>query len=76
MTMAGLTPNQREDLFRSGQYSDFRITCNGSEFLLHRNVICTASDYMRVVCERDFKVSIIIGLLVLLTDVRKKGTAD
>lgn len=55
--MAGLNRDQRERFFRSGDYSDWRITCQGREWKVHRAIISQASDFFRVSCEKDFKVN-------------------
>ena len=62
VTMAGLTRKQGGELFRSGHHADFRITCKGHEWKVHKAIISQASDFFRIVCERDFKVRTVIDL--------------
>ena len=54
--MAGITSGFGE-LLRSGNYSDFKITCKGAEFNVHRAIVCSASDFFKALCDSGFKVS-------------------
>ena len=55
--MAGITAGLRS-LLDSGKYSDFKITCKGVEFKVHKAIICSASDFFSALCESGFKVSV------------------
>ncbi|KAL8650256.1 MAG: hypothetical protein Q9210_003927 [Variospora velana] len=44
-----------ESLFHSGRYSDFSIACRGREFRVHKTVLCKASKFFAVACDRGFK---------------------
>ncbi|KAK3941396.1 hypothetical protein QBC46DRAFT_448661 [Diplogelasinospora grovesii] len=42
-------------LFRTSAYSDFRITCGGYEFNVHKAVICPRSQFFAKACDGPFK---------------------
>lgn len=42
----------------SGEYADFRISCNGAIFPVHKMVLGSASDFFRIMFESDFKVGL------------------
>lgn len=54
--MAGVTSGFGE-LLRTGSYSDFKITCKGTEFKVHKAIVCSASDFFKTMCDSGFKVS-------------------
>lgn len=43
-----------EKLWRTGQYSDLTITCNGSQWKVHKAIVCLASDFFKACCN-NFK---------------------
>lgn len=45
-------------LLKSGDFSDFKITCDNEEFLVHRNIISTKSKFLAACVKGDFKVGI------------------
>lgn len=54
--MAGITSGFG-NLLDSGKYSDFKITCKGAEFKVHKAIVCSASDFFSALCDSGFKVS-------------------
>lgn len=41
---------------RSERFADFKMSCNGNEWMLHRGILASASKFLSVVVTRDFKV--------------------
>ncbi|KAF2207049.1 hypothetical protein CERZMDRAFT_4945, partial [Cercospora zeae-maydis SCOH1-5] len=39
-------------LFTSSDYSDLKITCDGSTWDVHRNIVCPASPFFKSCCEK------------------------
>lgn len=46
------------ELLKSGDFSDFKITCNEEEFLVHRAIISIKSKFLAACTKSDFKVSL------------------
>ena len=63
--MAGLDPVKALEMLQSGEYSDFTITCRGKEFKVHKMMICCESDFFKKCCEGNFKVGVLLLLLLL-----------
>ncbi|KAF3922550.1 hypothetical protein ABW21_db0205608 [Orbilia brochopaga] len=42
-------------LLESGKYSDLKITCGSKEWLVHKAIICTQSEYFAAICDSNFK---------------------
>ncbi len=53
--MAGITPSAYLGLLKSGDYSDLTITCQGTDFKVHRAVVCSGSTMIRAACNSDFE---------------------
>lgn len=45
------------EILKTGEFSDFTIDCQGTQFRVHRNVICRGSPVLYKVCAGSFKVS-------------------
>lgn len=56
--MAGVPGGDMERTLYTGEYADFRISCNGAIFPVHKMVLGSASDFFRVMFESDFKVGL------------------
>lgn len=44
------------ELLKSGLFSDFTIECRGSEFKVHKAIICPCSDFFKAACNPNFEV--------------------
>ena len=55
--MAGLSKVAQERLLRSGDFSDFKITCHGKEWRVHKGILCAGSNFFDKMCKSGFKVS-------------------
>jgi hypothetical protein len=55
--MAGLNEKTYLSFLKSGQYSDFTISCGNVKFQVHRIVICSESDMLTAACNGNFKVN-------------------
>ncbi|KAK4461260.1 hypothetical protein QBC42DRAFT_178888, partial [Cladorrhinum samala] len=42
-------------LYSSGEYSDLVISCGGREYHVHRNIVCTQSEFFSAACRGSFK---------------------
>ena len=51
--MAGLSTSMFRKLLHCGDHSDFRITCRGIEFEVHKLIIASASEFFRVVSAKE-----------------------
>lgn len=55
--MAGLSAAALFNLFSTGQYLDFTVTCKDHEFKVHKTVICPESHFFQSVCKGNFQVT-------------------
>ncbi|KAK6347329.1 hypothetical protein TWF696_007399 [Orbilia brochopaga] len=50
------------DFLKSGKFSDFKITCRGEEWKVHKVILCSQSEYFARACEADFKEKAAAGI--------------
>jgi hypothetical protein len=43
-------------LLDSSKYSDLTIQCDDQQWLVHKSIVCSQSDFFSAACDRDFKV--------------------
>lgn len=59
--MASINSKAFEALLRTGEYSDFTITCHGTEFKVHKNILGTGSGFFKALFRNECQVSDMIG---------------
>jgi BTB/POZ domain len=40
----------------SGKYSDLNLVCQGTEFKVHKVIVCTQSPVIKAACDGEFQV--------------------
>jgi len=50
-----------KNLFIGGKYSDLVISCGGHDFRVHRNIVCSQSDFFEAAANGYFSVHFIRG---------------
>lgn len=72
----GFLANSNEALLKSGKYHDFVLNCKGTEFRVHRSIICSKSPVLDALCSSPFKVRTLQPGLVktVLTAASRRAT--
>jgi len=56
LNMAAISRNSYLHLLESGLFSDLVVECQGIEFKVHRNIVCSGSRMLMAACNGSFKV--------------------